>query len=134
MPQAQLREIARARAGDKGDTSIISVIARSEEGHEWLRDFLTVEKMEAIFAGLVTGSVERFEVAHLGVLHFVLHGALRGGVTRSTNLDRHGKTRSSLLLAHQTEIPQPVIDSALRSLHKRATEEVIERHEASTGA
>jgi hypothetical protein len=40
----------------------------------------------------------------VGALNFVLHGALAGGVTRSLNIDSHGKTLSSLLLA--MELPE----------------------------
>jgi hypothetical protein len=35
----------------------------------------------------------------------VMQGALGGGVTRSLNLDPHGKTRSSLLLAMEIDLP-----------------------------
>jgi hypothetical protein len=47
---------------------------------------------------VVRGAIQRFELPHLGALHFVMHDALAGGVTRSLALDAHGKTLASALL------------------------------------
>ena len=41
----------------------------------------------------------------LGALNFVMRGALGGGVTRSLNVDPHGKTRSSWMLELEVEVP-----------------------------
>jgi len=40
----------------------------------------------------------RYTLPHLGAVHFVMHAALGGGVTRSLALDAHGKGLSSSLL------------------------------------
>jgi hypothetical protein len=81
----KLRELAHARAGDKGNASNISVIAH-EPGER------------AHFADIVRGRVDRYELPAIGALNFVLHDALGGGVTRSLSLDPHGKSLSSSLL------------------------------------
>jgi len=91
-------DIAHGRAGDKGDTSNISVIAYDERGWEILRTQLTAERVERHFAHLLTGRVRRYELPKLRALNFVLEGALRGGVTRSLAQDAHGKSLSSLML------------------------------------
>lgn len=93
-----LREIAHARTGDKGDVSNISVVAYRIEDYPRLAAWLTAERVGAHFAGVVTGSVRRYELPALGALNFVLEGALGGGVTRSLALDPHGKSLSSSLL------------------------------------
>jgi hypothetical protein len=95
----RLHDIAHARAGDKGDTSNISLIAYRGEDYEKLSRHVTIERVRAHFGDIVTGLVERYELPGIGALNFVLHGALAGGVTRSLNIDSHGKTLSSLLLA-----------------------------------
>jgi hypothetical protein len=59
---------------------------------------VTAERIRAHFGDLVQGEVERYLVPHLGVLNFVMHDVLSGGVTRSLALDAHGKTLSSALL------------------------------------
>jgi hypothetical protein len=99
----KLRELAHARAGDKGDVSNISVIAHEPGDYAFLAEHVTAERVKAHFAGMVKGRVERYELPALGALNFVLHGALGGGVTRSLSLDPHGKSLSSCLL--EIEIP-----------------------------
>lgn len=94
----KLRELAHARAGDKGNTSTISVIARDPVDYPTLCRAVTTDRVAAHFAGIVTGPITRFELPGLAALNFVLEGALAGGVTRSIALDAHGKSLSSLML------------------------------------
>lgn len=95
----QLRELAHARTGDKGDTSQISVIAYDPGDFAYLAENVTAERVRAHFAGIVKGDVQRYELPELAALNFVLQKALAGGVTRSLALDVHGKCLSSVLLA-----------------------------------
>lgn len=99
----KLRELAHARAGDKGDVSNVSVIAHEPGDYAHLAEHVTAARVRAHFAGTVAGEVVRYELPQLGALNFVLHGALGGGVTRSLALDPHGKSLSSVLL--EMEIP-----------------------------
>ena len=94
----KLRDIAHSRTGDKGETSVISLIAFDEADYPLLRDLVTADRVRAHFAGIVHGEVIRYEIPSLGALNFVLHKALAGGVTRSLALDAHGKSLSSRLL------------------------------------
>lgn len=93
-----VRDIAHARAGDKGNTSNISVWAYDAADFELLKRALTPERIKRAFPDLVRGRVERYELPHLHGLNFVLHEALEGGVNRSLNLDSHGKSFSFLIL------------------------------------
>jgi len=101
----KLRELAHARAGDKGNVSNISVVAYEPADFAFLGEHVTAARVKAHFADIVAGEVERFELPKLGALNFVMHGALGGGVTRSLSLDAHGKSLSSSLL--DMEIPDP---------------------------
>lgn len=94
----KVRQIAHARAGDKGDISNLSLIAYRIEDYALLERHVTAERVRAHFAGIVQGRVERFLLPGLGAMNFVMHGALGGGVTRSLALDAHGKSLSSALL------------------------------------
>lgn len=94
-----LREIAHARAGDKGNISNISVIAYDPADYSLLERWLTAERVRQHLRALVHGEVRRYTLPGLGALNFVLQDALAGGVTRSLALDAHGKTLSSALLA-----------------------------------
>ena len=95
----QLRDIAHARAGDKGETLNVSVIAYRPEDYARLETHVTAERVREHLRGIVRGEVVRFELPRLGALNFVLHDALAGGVTRSLSLDPHGKSLSSALLS-----------------------------------
>ena len=94
----QLQDIAIARSGDKGDRATLSVIARQPADYPLLERLLTAEAVKAHYASIVRGEVERYALPHLGAVHFVLHAALGGGVTRSLALDAHGKTLSAAIL------------------------------------
>ena len=93
-----VRELAHARSGDKGGTSDISVVAFDAAGYAELRRELTAERVRQHFADLPISAVDRHELPQLHALKFVLHGALGEGVTRTLNLDAHGKCLSSCLL------------------------------------
>jgi hypothetical protein len=91
-------DLAHSRAGDKSDTSNISVIAYDAKGWEILREQLTADRVMRAFAHVAKGPVRRYELPKLQALNFVIEGALGGGVTRSLAQDAHGKSLSSLML------------------------------------
>ncbi len=94
----KLRQIAIARSGDKGNRATLSVIAIHPKDFASLRRWLTADRVAAVYVGVVLGRVERFELPDLAALHFVMHDALCGGVTRSLAIDAHGKALSSAVL------------------------------------
>lgn len=100
-----VRDIAHARAGDKGNTSNINVWAYDPADFELLKRTLTAERIKQTFPHLICGNVTRYELPHLHGLNFVLQDALEGGVNRSLNLDLHGKSFSYLLLALELHEP-----------------------------
>jgi hypothetical protein len=104
----RLLDIAHARSGDKGDTANVGVIANRPEWYEVLRDHLTTERVARHFAGMIEGSVERFELPNLGALNFLLHGALGGGGTLSLKTDAQGKVYSTALLRMVLQVPDDV--------------------------
>jgi hypothetical protein len=93
-----VRDIAHARAGDKGNTSNVNVWAYDAADFELLKRALTAERIKGTFPDLIRGKVERYVIEHLHGLNFVLHDALEGGVNSSLNLDSHGKSWSYLIL------------------------------------
>lgn len=99
-----LRAIAHARAGDKGNTSNISLWVNDPAHFPAVRDQVTVAAVKQHFDGQVHGTVTRHEVPHLHGLNFVMTAALDGGVNGSLNLDGHGKSWSFILLDMPVEI------------------------------
>ena len=96
MPK--LYDIAHCRAGDKGETSILSVIAYRADDYPLLVERLTVDAVRRHLDGIVHGEIRRYELPNLGALQFVCTHSLSGGVTTSLALDAHGKSLSSALL------------------------------------
>jgi hypothetical protein len=93
-----VRDIAHARAGDKGNTSNVNVWAYDPADFELLKRALTPERIKQTFPHLIRGTVTRYELPHLNGLNFVMQDALEGGVNASLNLDSHGKSWSYLIL------------------------------------
>ena len=93
-----LHAVAHGRAGDKGDTSNISVVAYLPEAWESISDQVTEERVLEVFRPLGATAVTRYELENLQALNFVIANALGGGVNATLALDRHGKTLSFLLL------------------------------------
>lgn len=94
----QLREVAQARSGDKGNTVNIALFAPDKEWYDVFLREVTAEKVKKHFAGLVEGEVTRYEVPNILALNFVCTEALGGGGASSLRLDSLGKTYSSNLL------------------------------------
>lgn len=107
----RLHDLAHARAGDKGDTSTLTVIPYSDDDYPLLVTLLTAERVREHLSGVVMGEVIRFELPNLSVLQFVCRESLGGGVTTSLAVDTHGKSLSSRLLALQVPVPAVSPDS-----------------------
>lgn len=100
----QLRRLAHARSGDKGDTANVGLIALRDEVYPLLVLEVTSARVKEHFRGVCKGEVERFELPNLGALNFLLHDSLGGGGTLSLMTDAQGKTFSTALLRMEIEI------------------------------
>jgi len=99
-----LRDIAHSRTGDKGNRSIISVIAYDIKDFPLIESQVTIERVKLLYKDVVKWHVEKFVLPQLGALNFVLHNALGGGVTKSLALDAHGKSLSSAILSMDIDL------------------------------
>jgi hypothetical protein len=100
-----LLDIAHARSGDKGDTANVGLIALKPAWYPALTKHVTRDRVAEHFKGVITGSVERYELPNLCALNFLLHGALDGGGTLSLKTDAQGKVFSTALLRLVLDIP-----------------------------
>jgi hypothetical protein len=89
-----LRDLARARSGDKGTSSNIGVIARRPGGYECLQAFLTADRVAEFFKEIGVDEVVRYELPNLGALNFVLKGILSSPL----RTDAQGKALGQMLL------------------------------------
>jgi hypothetical protein len=102
--RVQLRWIAHARSGDKGNTANVGLIALKAEYYPILVREVTTARVARHFKGMV-GAVERFELPNLCALNFLLHDALDGGGTISLKTDAQGKVYSTALLRMAIPVP-----------------------------
>ncbi len=100
----QLRFLAHARSGDKGNTANVGLIALEPAYYELLVREVTTARVARHFKGMVS-SVERFELPNLRALNFLLHDALDGGGTISLKTDAQGKVYSTALLRMAVPVP-----------------------------
>jgi hypothetical protein len=105
----QLKDIAHARSGDKGDTANVGLIAFEEKYYPVLVEKVTAAAVKSHFGDMVKGEIERFELPNLGALNFLLHGSLGGGGTLSLMTDAQGKTFSTALLRMEIEVDEGTI-------------------------
>ena len=103
--KVRLVDIAHARSGDKGDTANVGVIALKREWYPLLARELTERRVADHFQGVISGSVQRYELPNLNALNFLLHGALDGGGTLSLKTDAQGKVFSTALLRMTLDVP-----------------------------
>lgn len=104
----QLRRIAYARSGDKGSSANIGVIAYTSRGFEFLKEYLTADKVDAYFKPLGVTATQRYELPNLEALNFVLCNVLQGGGSRSLRIDSQGKALGQALLEMLIEIPEDI--------------------------
>jgi len=101
-----LYQLAHGRAGDKGNTSNISVIAWDSECFALLVEQLTEARVAQWFAYRHPTKVTRHVLLKLEAMNFVLEGVLDGGVNDALNLDTHGKGLSFWMLDMPIAVPK----------------------------
>ena len=104
MKRISLRDIAHARAGDKGNRSNVGIFVYEEKHYSTLVREITPERLKSEFSNLVRGQVFCYPLPKVHGLNVVMDEALEGGVNESLNLDGHGKSWSFLILDLQIDI------------------------------
>lgn len=100
----KLAEIAHSRAGDKGNTLILSLIPFKEEDFDFLVKEVTASKVKNHLSHQVKGEINRYVLPELKAIQFTCLDALAGGVTTSLAMDAHGKSLSYALLEMEVEL------------------------------
>lgn len=100
----QLRELAYARSGDKGNMSNIGVIARQPEYYDLIAEQVTEERVASHFSEICDGDVTRYSLPNIDAFNFVLQEALGGGGMSSPRIDALGKTHSGAILRMEIDV------------------------------
>jgi hypothetical protein len=94
-----LGDLAHSRAGDKGTIVNVSVIAFDPNDYAWLESVVTAARMQQHLDGIADGGVVRYTLPSVAAFNFVFARKPGQSVTRTLELDAHGKTLSSIVLA-----------------------------------
>jgi len=115
MKKVQLKELAYARSGDKGDVCNVGVMAKTKNVYEFLLKALTPEKIKAYYKGMVKGDVEIYPLPNIDSLEIVLRQSLGGGATCTLRFDQTGKSMGPVLLGMMIEADEALIDEAAKA-------------------
>jgi hypothetical protein len=107
----RLGDLVLARSGDKGSNPNVGFFVRSAKAWEWLRVFLSSEKMKDLMGEDWSEDyfLERVEFANIWAVHFVVYGILGRGVSSSTRLDALGKAFADYVRDKVVEVPVGVL-------------------------
>jgi hypothetical protein len=110
VTRVQLRDVAQARSGDKGDLANVALFAPTDALYRAFLREVTPERVRSHYGRFVRGEVERFEVPNVRALNFVLHEALDGGAARSLRSDPLGKSYGSLILRMAIDVSESELE------------------------
>ena len=104
-----LGRLVDARSGDKGANANVGLWTRTDEAYGWLRAELTVERLRELVPEAATLRIERFELANLRALNFVIHDLLAGGAVATLRFDRQAKALGEFLRGRHVDLPKGLL-------------------------
>ena len=104
-----LGTVIGARSGDKGGNANVGLWARSPAGFAWLAAELTVDRFRQLLPEAAALAVDRYELANLWALNFVVHGLLGEGVASSTRPDPQAKSLGEYLRSRLVDVPMALL-------------------------
>ena len=108
--RAPLGLICAARSGDKGGNANVGLWVRDAAHYEWLRSYLSVERFRDLLPEAASLPIDRYELANLRALNFVVVGLLGNGVADSTRPDPQAKGLGEYLRSRYVDLPVAWID------------------------
>ncbi|MGD0608741.1 MAG: acyclic terpene utilization AtuA family protein [Streptosporangiaceae bacterium] len=97
--------VCGARSGDKGGNANIGLWVRTPAEHEWLRDYLTIERFRELLPESAGLAVRRYELPNLLAVNFVIVGLLGNGVADSTRPDPQAKGLGEYVRSRHVDLP-----------------------------
>jgi hypothetical protein len=104
-----LGTIAGARSGDKGGNANVGFWVRRREEYRWLAAYLTVERIRILMPEAAALEIDRYELANLLAVNFVIHGLLGEGVSSSARTDPQAKSLGEFFRACWVEMPKDLV-------------------------
>jgi hypothetical protein len=108
--RAPLGTLVGARSGDKGGNANVGFWVRSSAAFAWLTGWLTVERFRQLLPEAADLAVDRYELANLWALNFVVHDLLGEGVAASTRPDPQAKSLGEYLRSRIVDVPESLLE------------------------
>ncbi|KAK0388946.1 hypothetical protein NLU13_2523 [Sarocladium strictum] len=111
--QAPLGWVALSRSGDKASDANVGIFVSDPEQWEWLRSLLTIQRLKELLgpAEYGGGRVDRFEMANIRAVHFLLKDHLDRGYNSGSKLDTLAKNLGEYLRAKYVDVPVKFIEN-----------------------
>ena len=98
-----------ARSGDKGGNANVGLWAESDDVFAWLLDAVDVDRFRALLPEIGDCPVDRYVLANLRAVNFVVHGILGWGVASNLRLDGQAKALGELVRARSVAVPRHLL-------------------------
>jgi len=105
-----LGRLVGARSGDKGGDANLGVWVRSETAYGWLSQFLTAQKLRELLPDLAEFTIDRYPLANIQALNFVIRGYLGDGALASTAIDPQAKALGEYFRARIVDVPVDLLE------------------------
>ena len=107
--EAPLGRVVGTRSGDKGGNANLGVFARSPTAFAWLDSFLTTDRLRELLPETASLEIDRYRLANILSLNFVIRGLLGEGVAASTRFDGQAKSLGEWLRARTVLVPEELL-------------------------
>jgi hypothetical protein len=108
-----LGTFVHARSGDKGGEANVGLWVREgdrrDEQSQWLRQFVTVDRIRGLVPEAKDLEVEVFELPNLYGVNVLIHGLLGDGVAASTRFDPQAKGLGEWLRSRLVNFPEELV-------------------------
>lgn len=108
-----LGRIVLGRSGDKCSDANVGLFVRHADEWDWLRSFLTVEKIKEMLGpeeAPKSTHIDRFELKNIRAVHFLLHDHLDRGYDACSTYDTLGKNVCEYLRGITVDVPKKFAD------------------------
>ena len=109
---APLGQLFGARSGDKGGDANVGIFARSDKAWAWLDSYLTESELRRLLPETASLAIDRYRLANIRALNFVIHDLLDEGVAASTRQDAQAKGLGEWLRSRYVEIPNELLEAS----------------------
>jgi hypothetical protein len=110
VTRAPLGRIIGARSGDKGGNANVGVWARTDAAWPWLRDTLTVARLQELLPEVAGLRVTRTTLPRLRSVNFVIEGVLGDGAAYNARFDPQAKGLAEWLRSRHLDIPLALLE------------------------